>query len=206
MASHTYSNNVVINCPFDFEYADLFRAIVFAVQDCGFVARCALEKSDSTETRIEKLFRITSECKYGIHDISRTELDRDNKLPRFNMPLELGIFLGAKQFGSRKQKDKQGLILDRRKYRYQKFCSDISGQDIVEHGNSPRKAIQVVRDWFAGIVIDTILPSGNMIFKRYQSFQKELPIYCEPWQLKPDDLIFNDLTALIEEWLRANSW
>ncbi len=49
-------------------------------------------------------------------------------LPRFNMPLELGIFLGAKRFGSQKQKQKNGLILDREKYRYQSFCSDIAGQ------------------------------------------------------------------------------
>jgi len=46
------------------------------------------------------------------------------------MPLELGIFLGAKRFGGPKQKRKNCLILDREKYRYQQYCSDIAGQDI----------------------------------------------------------------------------
>ena len=48
-----------------------------------------------------------ADCRYGIHDISRTELDRDSGLPRFNMPLELGIFLGAKRFGAEEQKRKK---------------------------------------------------------------------------------------------------
>src|SRR5262249_5963635 len=30
-------------------------------------------------------------CKYGIHDISRTEVTSASGLPRFNMPLELGV-------------------------------------------------------------------------------------------------------------------
>ena len=33
-----------INCPFDAVYEPLFDAIVFAVYDCGFIARCALEE------------------------------------------------------------------------------------------------------------------------------------------------------------------
>ena len=37
-----YDENVFINCPFDGEYQPLFRALVFAVQICGFVPRSAL--------------------------------------------------------------------------------------------------------------------------------------------------------------------
>jgi hypothetical protein len=86
--------DVFINCPFDDDYRALFRAIIFAVIACGFRARCALEISDAATARIEKIYKIISECGYGVHDISRTELDEVNQLPRFNMPLELGIFLG----------------------------------------------------------------------------------------------------------------
>lgn len=43
------------------------------------------------------------------------------------MPLELGTFLGAKHFGSEIQKKKTCLILDKEKFRYQKFISDIAG-------------------------------------------------------------------------------
>ena len=57
------------------------------------------------------------------------ELDETNRLPRFNMPLELGLFLGAKSFSDEpRQKKKRCLILDSNPYRYQKFLSDIAGR------------------------------------------------------------------------------
>lgn len=83
-----YTQSVFVNCPFDAGYAPFFDAIVFAVHDCGFVARCALEIDDGAQVRIDKIFDIIQECKYGIHDISRTEPDERSGLPRFNMPDE----------------------------------------------------------------------------------------------------------------------
>jgi hypothetical protein len=94
MAASAYEYSVFINCPFDGQYRSLFEAIVFTVQDCGCIARCALEVSDASQVRIEKIFKMISQCKFGIHDISLTELDPSHHLPRFNMPLELGMFLG----------------------------------------------------------------------------------------------------------------
>jgi hypothetical protein len=61
------------------------------------------------------------QCHHSIHDISRTEVrDQPYQLPRFNMPLELGIFLGAKRF-RRHSSRKRCLILDREPYRYKRF-------------------------------------------------------------------------------------
>ena len=82
----SYNDNVFINCPFDEAYKPLFDALVFAIYDCGFVARCALEESDASRIRVQKIFEIISKCRLGIHDISRIELDKSTKLPRFNMP------------------------------------------------------------------------------------------------------------------------
>ena len=109
MKSTHYNDNVFINCPFDLAYKPLLDAIVFAVHDCGFVARCALEEGDASQVRIDKIYSIIEDCRYGIHDISRTELDETSRLPRFNMPLELGIFLGAKRFGIEEQDKKNAL-------------------------------------------------------------------------------------------------
>jgi hypothetical protein len=131
--ANNYDINVFVNCPFDAAYRRLFRSIVFSVIHCGFRARCALEIDDGSEVRIDKILSIVEQCRFGIHDISRTELDRKYRLPRFNMPLELGIFLAAKRFGGPPQNNKMCLILDRQPYRYQKFISDIAGQDIQAH-------------------------------------------------------------------------
>ena len=95
--SPAYDESVFINCPFDQQYLKIFYAVVFAVIDCGFIARCALEKDDGGEVRVHKILRIIRECRVGIHDISRTEISSSSKLPRFNMPLELEMFLGAKR-------------------------------------------------------------------------------------------------------------
>jgi hypothetical protein len=203
MEAPPYDKSVFINCPFDRQYAKLFPALVFTVQDCGFIARSALETSDSGESRIEKLYRIILESQYGIHDLSRTELNKD-RLPRFNMPLELGIFLGAKKFGSGKQKQKICLILDREKFRYQKFCSDLSGNDPMAHQNHPAAAVRLVRDWLQDTNQTTRFPGGDSIFRRYTLFEKDIPPLCASQRLRREDLTFNDLTFIIQRWLTAH--
>jgi hypothetical protein len=95
---------VFINCPFDHQYQKKFRAIVFTPVYCGFEPRGALEVSDASQNRLDKIMKIMAECHYSIHDISRTQLSEG--LPRFNMPFELGIFVGAKKFGGRKHSKK----------------------------------------------------------------------------------------------------
>ena len=150
MAKPSYDDCVFLNVPFDSKYEPFLRALVFAVHDCGLVARCAREIDNSGQVRLEKIYELMGESRFGIHDISRTSLDRESRLPRFNMPLELGIFLGATKFGTGDQKKKSCLILDREPHRYQTYCSDIAGQDIRAHHNRLSEAVKVVRNWLSG--------------------------------------------------------
>jgi hypothetical protein len=191
---------VFINCPFDSEYQKFFDAIVFAVIRCGFVARCAREVDDGSGTRIDKIMTLIEECPFGIHDISRTELDPTSRLPRFNMPLELGIFFGAKRYGSRQQKKKQCLILDREKFRYQKFISDIAGQDIHAHEQTVRKIIVHVRD-FLQPVSGKRLPGGGRIATDFGNFERAKTKLCKDRDLKWKELTFGDHTHVIAEWI-----
>lgn len=200
-----YDEGVFINCPFDEAYAPLFQALVFAVHDCGFLARCALEAADSGEVRIAKILRIIRECRIGIHDISRTEADAASGLPRFNMPLELGLFLGAREFGAGAQRGKRCVILDTERYRYQKFCSDIAGQDIRSHGGDPQRAMGAVRDLLATVRDGQgLLPGMRTMCERYAIFQAELPALCRRVHLDADDLRFVELRTLVEEWVEQN--
>jgi hypothetical protein len=203
MADQEFSNNVFINSPFDTHYTEIFRAIVFAVFDCGFVPRCALEYDDGGQVRIEKIYRLISDCKYGIHDISRTELD-DQDLPRFNMPLELGIFLGAKRFGSEQDNNKTCMIIDKEKYRFQKFISDIAGQDIKSHDNNHENAIQKVRDWLRTASRRRTIPGGAEIIRRYGLFKELLPELCTESRITAEELTFNDYCQFVSEWLKTN--
>lgn len=202
MARPRYDESVFVNCPFDTDYGALLDAIVFAVHDCGFVARCALELQDTGAVRISRLLALIGECRFGIHDISRTELDPVNGLPRFNMPLELGLFLGAKNFGVARQRSKVCLVLDTERYRYQKFCSDIAGQDPAAHGGDPAEAIIAVRNWLRPHA-PAAIPGGQRIVERYARFRTDLPAMIEEARLDPPPLPFPDYAALVAAWLEA---
>ena len=203
MSTMAYNDNVFINCPFDDEYKSLFNAMVFAIHDCSFVARSAQEAEDGSQVRIDKIYKIIAECRYGIHDLSRTELDGETCLPRFNMPLELGVFLGAKRYGNEDQQKKNCLILDKERYRYQKFISDIAGQDIRSHDNNTEEVINLVRDWLSHASKRTLIPSGSSIWDRYQEFQSDLPRMIQENELNLDRLTFRDYVTLLSSWLKA---
>ncbi|HEX8244139.1 MAG TPA: hypothetical protein VF541_11600 [Longimicrobium sp.] len=175
MTAADYENNVFINCPFDQKHTPLFRAMVFAVHDCGFIARCALETEGTHDVRIIKIMQIVRESRYAIHDISRVERDRRTRLPRFNMPLELGIFMGAKEFGSAEQRLKRYVVLDRDQYRYRDSCSDIAGQDIQAHGDDPFAAIVAVNRFLTRQQPGFERPSPRKMCRRYEEFTGSFP-------------------------------
>lgn len=204
----THDKDVFINCPFDRKYRPIMSGLLFAVHDCGFRVRCALEIEDSGEIRVQKILRIIGESPYAIHDISRVDLDAATGLPRFNMPLELGLYLGAKKFGDHAQQAKRCIILDHDQFRYQKFCSDIAGQDIRAHRGKSHLAIEIVRNWLSTTPAaeDMVIPSGSVIAARYRAYRTALPMACAKLQLNPRKLTFRDDVTLTVAWLKENPW
>jgi hypothetical protein len=194
--------NVFINCAFDEAFAPGFEALVFAVIGCGFIVRCAREMSDASETRIDKLYRIIEQSPFSIHDLSRTELDKKHKLPRFNMPLELGIFLGAKRFGDEANRRKKCLVLDIDPYRFQKFVSDLAGMDITAHGGDPRRMVGRVRDWLVTVAPRRAIPSTVAILESYDAFQTALPGIAKDSGLDLGDLAYADFERLVLFWVK----
>lgn len=183
----------------------MFHALVFTIHQCGFWARCALEMEDSGEERIRKIKRIIRECRYGIHDISRVELDAANRLPRFNMPLELGLFLGAQEYGSGEQVLKRSLVLDAERYRYQKFCSDIAGQDIRAHEDDPAKLVAAVRAMLSTALEGRArLPGPSRIHDRFSRFTADLPKISRGIHVDVPELQFVELRLLVEAWLTTH--
>lgn len=203
--SAPYSKSIFINCPFTPDFASLFRALLFAVVDCGYRPRCALEVVDSGQVRLQKIEALIEQSRFGIHDLSNMSLDERSGLPRFNMPLELGIFLGAKRYGDGNQKTKRLIIMDRERYRYQQAISDISGQDIQCHFGNPTDAIRCVRDWLQTVTRRSTLPGGNHIIGRYERYEADLPQICEVLRYDADRLTFNDLWETMVEWQRVDS-
>tara|TARA_R110000782_G_scaffold129099_1_gene220668 strand:+ start:1691 stop:2308 length:618 start_codon:yes stop_codon:yes gene_type:complete len=196
-----FSDSVFINCPFDREYWPVFEAIVFTIVDAGFVPRCALEEPDSGEVRVQRIQRIVETSKYSLHDISRVELTPE--YPRFNMPFELGIDLGCRIYGQHAMKRKRCLILDTERYRYQQFFSDIAGQDIRAHQNSPDLVIKIVRDWLKAVSRRQTIPGPQTIRRHFTNFSAVLPTYCDNLGLDRHDIEFVEYVTMIEEWLKS---
>jgi hypothetical protein len=201
---HDYDKSVFINCPFDRAYEPLFRGLIFAVRHMSLVPKSALASSDTGQPRFDKILDLIENCKYSIHDISRTEVDPDHGLPRFNVPFELGLDLGCKRYGKLRQKQKKALILDVDRHRYRTFISDIAGFDIEEHNGSVAKAVTVVRNWLRNTSIKMEAPGGVTIYARYQAFQLALPKTCYKLNWDIDNLPFGDFSWAAYDWIKNN--
>lgn len=197
------SKAVFINCPFDDGFKPIFRAIVFTIISSGYFPRCALDATDGAEIRISKIAEMIGECDWGIHDLSRIEVDAAG-VPRFNMPMELGIHLGARLLGTARHKRKRALILEARPHRYDAALSDISGQDIEVHANDPAEAIRRVRNWLSEHrkPNEPPLPGAAALLGDYRLFRKEARTILREQRLDPlDRLSHNDFLFVVRYWI-----
>jgi hypothetical protein len=200
----SYADNVFLNHPLDPGFHPIRDALVFAIHDCGFVARSALEASDASENRLDKIYRIIEDSRFSVHDLSRTE-PNDAGLPRFNMPFELGIFLACKRFGGPRHRSKKCLVLERVRFQSKQFLSDLSGADVQSHGNKPTSAITHVRDFLQASSKRRGIPSAKSIRDRYKAFTSDLPSILDDADMDAEDMTFLDLGDFSVEWLRANA-
>ena len=196
--------NVFINCPFTEDYASLFEAMIFTILACGFLPRSALERSDSGEVRIDKITRLVKASPYSIHDLSAVELDESNRLPRFNMPFELGLTLGLKAAGGAHARHKV-LILEDQKYTSQKCLSDIAGQDLQAHGRDVERMILKVRNWLR-TETGLNLPGPTQISIALQSFRAVLPNSCEDVGISRDEIPFPEFVGLQFQFLKNENY
>jgi len=199
----SFKRNVFINCPFDDAYRSLLQPLLFTVLYLDFNPLIS-ETESSGNVRVSEIIRRIKDSKYAIHDISRNEALNPGDLPRFNMPYEMGLDIGCQTFsGSEKLKQKQCLILDREKYRYQRFISDIAGQDIKDHNDTPEILIKRVREWFTTI-LNIHLPSPTEIWEAYGEFWADTEEKLKRMRFTTDDinhLTFSDFILLFNEWI-----
>ena len=93
----------------------------------------------------------------------------EGELPRFNMPFELGVDFGCREYGTEEQSNKKFLVLDKEQYRYKQALSDLSGHDFKSHKSDPETLIRKVRNWIWESVEEPI-PSANTIWQDYNEF------------------------------------
>jgi hypothetical protein len=119
------------------------------------------------------------------------------------MPLELGIFYGAKIFGSTQQKSKVCLVLCKERFEYQKYISDFAGQDFQGHDNEPRKIMPALRS-FLSSHLKKSLPSPKVLWDHYELFSEDLRVACAADKLEESELQFWERLDLANKWFTKN--
>jgi hypothetical protein len=197
-----FETNVFINCPFDKEFKPILKSIIFCVVYLEYTPHLS-ETTNSAESRIDGIQKLIKKSKYSIHDLSRMKSSKKNELSRFNMPFELGMDLGSKRFGNKNLNSKCLLILDQERYRYQQSISDISGNDIATHSNSPEKALRQIRNWFRKLG-DNQIESANKIWRLYNEFIGDFFQIATDDELSIDDIEempWDEFTYYIRQWV-----
>lgn len=167
-----FLKNVFINCPFDDQYVELLRPLLFTILYLDYEPRIASERLDSGEARINKILELIKVSKFSIHDLSRLKSTKINQINRLNMPFELGLDIGCRVFSEDKKKNKKCLILEKEKYTYQKAISDLSNSDIKNHDNKPENLIRQVRNWFVEIDKPD-LSNATKIWEEFNEFMAD---------------------------------
>jgi hypothetical protein len=140
-----------------------------------------------------------------IHDLSRIERNADD-LPRFNMPFELGLAMGAKYFNSRK-KHYSALILVREPYVLPAYLSDLGGNDPRAHGGDPRAVIRLVTSFLHASPSGHLLPGPAHTMRRFEAFRQGLPLMAEALHWRHEEVDpyrhYRVYLHLITEFLRV---
>lgn len=165
-----FARSVFINCPFDEEFEPILQAVLFCTIYLGFTPRIATESGDSGAVRLEKIKTLIAESKYSIHDLSRIQARRRGEHFRLNMPFELGLDYGCRQFSGGEHRTKRILILEEKPYRYQAAISDLAGCDIQAHAGQFGTAVRKVRNWLVSEA-DIRADGATRILAAYEDFQ-----------------------------------
>lgn len=198
-----FERSVFVNCPFDEEFSPILQAIAFCITDLGFYPRLAPENADNAANRLDRIIDLIRCSKYGIHDLSRCKSAAPDEYARMNMPFELGMDFGCKNFGGGLLSRKAILILEHDRYDYQKGLSDISGWDIHAHGGDHIEAVRHVRTWLvrqAGA--EPVGPSriqGNYAAFQEWYWEKELALGASEEDIKAYPTV--QMVEAMREWV-----
>lgn len=203
-----FKENIFINCPFDKEYEPMLRAIIFTCLYSRLVPKVS-DYYDAGKGRLEHIIGLIKSSKYSIHDISRMNTAPSDKLPRFNMPFELGLDIGIKEcaFFQSDSTRKFSLVIDESPYRYKEAMSDLGGSDIKSYGkdNPTEKLIKELRNWFAGLdVIPRGILFGNRIWSEFNEFTSDYERGLKEKGIGKDSFLevpVNDYIDFVERWI-----
>lgn len=135
--------SVFLNVPFDKQYRPLFIALIAALTALGRTPRRVLEVPSSGRNRLERILDLISSCGASVHDLSRVSRSGPYRVPRFNMPFELGLV-----YSLSRRRPHRFFLFEEKPHRLQASLSDLNGHDPHIHGGTQAGVIRCVLDCF----------------------------------------------------------
>lgn len=170
-ASAAKQKSVFLNLPYDRSFQKLFLSFIAGTSALGLIPRATLEIPGSSR-RLDRILSLIQSCQYSIHDLSRVQLDRHPPAtPRFNMPFELGLTVGANTRGSAGAH--VWFVFERVPWRLQKSLSDLNGTDIYTHGGTPEG---VFRTLLSAFIRQRSQPTVGQMNVIYENLRSNLPL------------------------------
>ena len=68
---------------------------------------------------------------------------------------------------------------------------------------TPEAIVKVVRNWLRSASRRETIPSGSIIWESYEEFTEKLPQTAREARLIAEELIFNDYTWMVAQWLET---
>jgi hypothetical protein len=122
-------------------------ALIAGVVGVGLNPKCVVQLP-ANATRLDRLRQLIASCRYSIHDLSAVEITaRPFRVPRFNMPFELGLAVGIQLEGNAHE----CRVMEAIPHRLDQSLSDLRGFDAYIHNGTADGVIDAVRNMFAGI-------------------------------------------------------
>jgi hypothetical protein len=157
--------SVFLNIPYDAAFESLYLAYIVGLTQLGLHINAALAVRN--QGRLETIINLIERSDFSIHDLSRIETSRG--VPRFNMPVELGLAL----YRSHVANGKHGVfIFESRRYRAQRSTSDVNSIDPQIHGGTPKGLMAGLRNLFRQPGDATTVPE---MLASFRAVERKLP-------------------------------
>lgn len=136
------TRSVFLNIPYDAAFETLYLAYIVGLTQLGLRVNAAI--SVPSQGRLNTIIRLIEQSDSSIHDLSRIETA--SGIPRFNMPVELGLALYRSYVTGGKH---QVSIFETKRYRAQRSTSDVNGIDPQIHNGTPKGVMSGLRNIFS---------------------------------------------------------
>ena len=164
MTSGRCIESVFLNIPYDLAFENLYLAYIVGLTQLGLRANATVGVPN--QGRPDTIIGLIERSDFSIHDLSRIELS--NGIPRFNMPVELGLALYRSHVTEGRHRV---YVFERRAYRAQRSTSDINGIDPKIHNGTAKGVMAGLRNIFRQPGDVTTVPE---MLASYRAVRKKL--------------------------------